>query len=309
MAAGLLAGSVQLFRPDAGLFAAAIGFTMVGYAFIRFRVEDDAVGHFKAVLRQGGIFSFASLVVLLPWAIRNARVFSVFQPLAPIYCNMPGEFVPRGYFAWFRTWADSERYLAPLYWTLGPDKPMDFDYVPPQAFDTESERESVAELFDYYNHPQGIRQDRATATFGEGSDDEESHAAMTPDIDGRFAQIARQRIARAPLRYYVWLPTKRTIALWFVRHAQYYPFEGELFPLDEIDHENHQDFWLPIFFLLTWTYTIVGFTGAWFLWKRGRDARRDAIRWLLLAAFLILPRWIYMATLEHTEPRYVERFS
>jgi hypothetical protein len=74
---------------------------------------------------------------------------------------------------------------------------------------------------------------------------------MTPDIDAGFAQIARQRIVHAPLRYYVWLPIKRAIALWFVPHAQYYPFEGELFPLEERDHENYQDFWLPIFFLLT----------------------------------------------------------
>ena len=128
---------------------------MVGYAFIRLRAgEGNVARHFKAVLRQGGIFSLAFLVVLLPWTIRNACVFHVFQPLAPLYCNMPGEFVPRGYFAWFRTWADSERYIAPLYWRLGPDKPMDFDDVPPQAFDTESERESVAELFDRYNDPQ-----------------------------------------------------------------------------------------------------------------------------------------------------------
>jgi hypothetical protein len=42
-----------------------------------------------------------------------------------------------------------------------------------------------------------------------------------------------------------------------------YPFEGELFPLQEMDHENHHDFWLPIFFLLTWSYTFVGVAGAW----------------------------------------------
>ncbi len=306
---GLLAGGVQLFRPDAGLFAAAIGCIMVVYAFIRLRAgEGDALSQFKAVLRQGGIFSFVFLVVLLPWTIRNACVFHAFQPLAPIYCNMPGEFVPRGYFAWFRTWADSERYLAPLYWRLGPDKPMDFDDVPPEAFDTESERESVAKLFDRYNHPQGIRQDSAKTTVGEGSDDEVSHATMTPDIDAGFAQIARQRIARAPLRYYIWLPIKRAIALWFVPHAQFYRFAGDLFPLDEMDHENHQDLWLPIFFLLTLTYSIAGVAGAWILWKGDRVGGRDAIRWLLLTAFLILPRWIYMATLEHTEPRYLVEF-
>ena len=308
-AAGLLAGGVQLFRPDAGLFAAAIGFTIIGYAFIRLRVrEGNAARHFKAVLREGGIFFFAYLVMLLPWTIRNACVFHVFEPLAPVYCNMPGEFVPKGYFAWFRTWADSERYLAPLYWTLGPDTPMDFDDVPMQAFDTESERESVAKLFDRYNQPQVVGQNSALATVGEGSDDEEEQAAMTPDIDAGFGQIARQRIAYAPLRYYVWLPIKRAIALWFVPHAQYYPFEGELFPLEEMDHENHQDFWLPVFFLLTWSYTIAGVAGAWTLWKANGVARLDAIRWLLLVAFLIVPRWIYMATLEHTEPRYVVEF-
>jgi hypothetical protein len=42
-----------------------------------------------------------------------------------------------------------------------------------------------------------------------------------------------------------------------------YPFEGELFPLQEMDHENHHGFWLPIFFLLTWSYTFVGVAGAW----------------------------------------------
>ena len=75
-----------------------------------------------------------------------------------------------------------------------------------------------------------------------------------------------------------------------------------------MDHENHQDLWLPIF------SSGRGFTPPWVLLEHGvlwithRTARIDAIRWLLLAAFLILPRWIYMATLEHTEPRYVVEF-
>ena len=76
----------------------------------------------------------------------------------------------------------------------------------------------------------------------------------------------------------------------------------------EMDHENHQDLWLPIFFLLTLIYTTLGVAGAWLLWITYRGVRIDAIRWLLLAAFLILPRWIYMATLEHPEPRYVVEF-
>jgi hypothetical protein len=39
-----------------------------------------------------------------------------------------------------------------------------------------------------------------------------------------------------------------------------------------------------------------------------RGPHRHSIRRLLLTAFLILSRGIYMATLEHTEPRYVVEF-
>ena len=87
----------------------------------------------------------------------------------------------------------------------------------------------MAALFERFNHPEGAGQDSASATIGKESDDEESHAAMTPDIDAGFAQISRQRIAHAPLRYHVWLPIKRAIALWFVSHAQYTPSKESCF--------------------------------------------------------------------------------
>ena len=85
------------------------------------------------------------------------------------------------------------------------------------------------------------------------------------------------------------------------------PSRASCFLFEEMDHENHQAFWLPVFFLLTLSYTFAGVAGAWQLWKTDGVARM-AILWLLLAAFLILPRWIYMATLENTEPRYVVEF-
>jgi Dolichyl-phosphate-mannose-protein mannosyltransferase len=307
--AGFLAGAVQLFRPDAGLFAAAVGFALVGHGLIRFRAGDRIVlGLCKSILMHGSVFSCSFVLVLLPWTIRNACVFHVFQPLAPVYCNMPGQFVPKGYFAWFRTWADSERYLKPLYWRLGPDKPMNFDDVPPRAFDTDSERSKVASLFDRYNHPQAPSQTPGILTIKNQLGDDEGHADMTRDIDAGFARLARDRIAREPLRYYFGLPLKRAMALWFVPHAQYYPFEGELFPPDALKDWDNDDFWLLLFSLLTWTYTIVGVAGAWFLWRTDGSARKYAILWLLLATLLILPRWVYMSTLEHTEPRYVVEF-
>ena len=129
---------------------------------------------------------------------------------------------------------------------------------------------------------------------------------MTPDIDAGFAQIARDRIARTATLLF-WLPLKRATALWFVPHAQYYPFRVSCFrPMKWRMGITRTPGCL--FFLLTLTYTILGVAGAWLLWTTYRVPRRDAILWLLLATFLILPRWIYMATLEHTEPRYLVEF-
>ena len=63
---------------------------------------------------------------------------------------------------------------------------------------------------------------------------------MTPEIDAAFARIARERISRSPLRYYLQLPFRRAISIWFDTHSQYYPFEGELTPFEDLDYEIHQ---------------------------------------------------------------------
>ena len=125
---------------------------------------------------------------------------------------------------------------------------------------------------------------------------------MTPDIDAGFAQIARERIAHHPFRYYVWLPLKRAHTLWFDTHSQYYPFEGELLPLDDLDYDIHQQYWLPLFAVLTLIYSLLGILGGYFLWQT-RDF--NSRLWVLLAALMILIRVGFFATLENPESRYV----
>ena len=110
---------------------------------------------------------------------------------------------------------------------------------------------------------------------------------MTPEIDAGFAQLARERIARAPFHYYVWLPMKRAVAMWFDTHSNYYPFEGELFPLEDLDHDTHQHIWLPLFASLVWIHTLLALAGAILLWLKRDGASR---RWLLLAVLMTLPR-------------------
>ena len=124
---------------------------------------------------------------------------------------------------------------------------------------------------------------------------------MTPEIDAGFAQIGQERRARAPLRYYVVLPLKRAMTLWFDTHSQYYPFNGELLPLTDLDYDIHQQYWLPLFAGLTALYSLLGVVGGWLLWH-SRD--HNARRWLLLAALLIFLRLGFFATLENPEPRY-----
>lgn len=169
--AGLLAGLNVFFRPDSGLFAAAVGLTLViaaiwsvarGRSGPSFREkETNPERHRPFALPQsklsravvaGAVFSIAFAVVLAPWTIRNWRVFHQFQPLAPRHGEMPGEFVPRGYQLWVRSWLDDDSYVAPFLWALDTD-PIDIDDVPPSAFDSAAEKDRVAALLDKYNNP------------------------------------------------------------------------------------------------------------------------------------------------------------
>jgi hypothetical protein len=403
---GLLGGLAVLFRPDTGLFAAAVGITL---AITVFRVPTLAglfvrgkdlteVGTLNAVengrrrfalpapsklsrtAAAGTVFSLAFVLVLVPWTIRNARVFHLFQPLAPSHGEMPGEFVPRGYNSWLRTWLDDQRYVQPFLWSLDSD-PIELEDVPPYAFDSAEEKDRVAALLEKYNNPpdstetdanqpqsqtqsgasptpnpspivtplksktssptatpsppsQALKNPTAkppanTNTDEEDSGDENDNSGdqgdeddngdsdqsdqadetdsveMTPEIDAGFAQIARERIARHPIRYYVWLPLKRAHTMWFDTHSQYWPFDGTLLPLEDLDYEHRQHVWLPLFAGLTAVFTLLGLAGGWLLWSSGKSAAR---RWLLLAALAILLRLILFSSMENPEPRYLVEF-
>ena len=99
---------------------------------------------------------------------------------------------------------------------------------------------------------------------------------------------------------------RRAETLWCDTHSQYYPFNGELLPLKDLDYDAHQQYWLPLFAALTALYSLLGVVGGALLWlSRDRNARV----WVLLAALVIFVRLGFFATLENPEPRYtVELF-
>ena len=322
---GLIAGFSVLFRPDSGLFAAAIGVTLVlsGLAAWRHRT----LARVSEPLVSAVLFSLAFCLVLVPWTIRNQRVFHVFQPLAPTHGEMPGEFVPRGYLLWLRTWLDDERYIGPVLWSVD-EHPIHITDFPQRAFDSTEERDRVAALLDKYNNVKKEEEaasdetpsadDESTGDDEENGDSEdepeeqeepaqpeEVNVELTPEIDAGFAQIGQERRARSPFRYYVVLPLKRMRTLWFDTHSQYYPFDGELLPLEDLDYDIHQQYWLPLFAGLTFIYSLLGVIGGWLLWRSRAPGAR---RWLLLTALLIFLRLGFFATLENPEPRYTVEF-
>lgn len=310
--AGLIGGIAVLFRPDSGLFVAAVGGTLVLSLLWKRRL--------KQFLLSAVVLSVAFCLVLVPWTIRNRRVFGVFQPLAPAHCEMPGEFVPRGYLLWLRTWLDDSRYVEPLLWSLD-TRPIQIKDLPDKAFDSKEEKDRVATLLDKYNNqsstdeerePSNNPDDQADEEDNQGEDNvgdeeqqlttpEEFNGEMTAEIDAGFAQLGQERRARSPLRYYIVLPFKRAMTLWCDTHAQYYPFDGELLPLEDLDHDIHQQYWLPLFAALTAVYSLLGLIGGWLLW---RSRSFEGRRWVLLAALLIFVRLGFFATLENPEPRY-----
>ena len=362
--AGLIGGLNVLFRPDSGLFVAAVGLTLGMTGLLRFKKQ------FSGAVLKGAIFSVAFVLILTPWTIRNWRVFHQFQPLAPAHGEMPGEFVPRGYYLWLRTWLDDESYIAPFLWSLDTD-PIDIDDVPSYAFDSPDEQKRVATLLEAYNNerdsdasdsdstsksnasaalqsspppqasstPSTSKSPSTTASNkptpqtnakpnaneaksksdedNEDSDDNSSNEAdqsqsdqnqqveMTPQIDAAFGQLARERIARHPFRFYVLLPLKRAHTMWFDTHSQYWPFVGTLLPFSDLDHEHQQQVWLPLFAALTAVYTLLGLAGVWLLWSSGTF---DARRWLLLIVLAIVLRLILFSSIENPEPRYLVEF-
>lgn len=354
--AGLTGGLATLVRPDSGLFVAAVGFTvvlvgLVGFyrAMIRRGIErplsDALSGSPRQILLRtilsGALLTAGFAFTLTPWAIRNARVFGVFQPIAPSQANMPGEFVPNGYIGWLRTWVDDVKYTELVEFPLDQEQ-IHIENMPDFAFDSPAERERVAELLERYNHPDSgpnnvpqppitpvpeakppdhpEEQSGASPSDSDedpaeeaGSPDDEADTPdepepkppveMTPEVDAGFAELTRERIARNPIRYYVGVPLKRAASMWFDTHSQYYPFQGELLPLSFLDTDLQQQYWLPLFAILTFLYTGLGVMGAWLMW-RDKPSRR----WLLLIALLIVPRLAVLARMENPEPRYVVEY-
>jgi len=271
LGAGFIVGAGTLFRPEAPILLIAAAFVLAGVFFRR--------GNYRRWLWVCLAMALGCLMILSPWAIRNMVTLGEPQFLAPKNSNLPGELVPYGFMAWEKTWLYRVRdcYLAP--WKLN-EESISAEDLPARAFDTPEEKERVAMILEQYNND----------------------LTLTPEEDAAFAQLARERTARHPLRTYVWLPAARAVTIWFTPRIELLPVSGHVFPLAQMREDDPVDQEVTsLFFALNLFYAGLGVWGATLLWRSNRAAR-PAVVFLVL---FILFRTAFLTTLETPEPRYV----
>jgi hypothetical protein len=260
--AGLWTAAGTYMRPDGILVLAALGLGVCG-ALITAKRKSLAMAAGAAVL-------FAALLPLVPWTVRNWKVFQVFQPLASRYANDPGEFVPMGFNRWVKTWMVDYVSVEEIYWNE-PGTAIELNKLPERAFDSRQEYEKTQQLIDRYNERLDI----------------------DPALDADFASLARERIIHNPFRYYAWLPTLRIADMWLRPRTENLPVDTRWWEFSE-----HR---LQSSLVLLWAGLNAGFL---LLAMRGWANYRLGVFALMLVGFIVV-RSLFLGTLENPEPRYV----
>jgi hypothetical protein len=270
---GLLLGLGTLVRPEAPLLGVAAGLVL----FFFWRRRADLLRFARASL----LMALGLILPLLPWATRNWITLHKVQFLASRYAEMPGEFVPRGFFAWTKTWLWRNRDVYTVVWKYD-DQTLSMDDFPAYAFDTPEERERVSQLLDAYNEVN----------------------SATPEFDAVFAQLATERTRRHPLRTWLSVPLHRVFAIWFTPRVELLPLSGHLTPLYQQWDEDRADFVISLgFALLNAAYIILALLG---VLSRARMPRAPgAGLGLAILLVYIVVRTAFLTRLETPEPRYV----
>lgn len=277
------AAYAALLRPDGALLGVALAVPMV-----RALLREPHAHHHKAsvasvkrslIARVGRAklhMGVACLVLALApfaaWTWRNAHVFHVFEPLAPRYATDPGEETWPGWQRWTKTWCLDFVSTYQVYWNMPGDK-LDIDLLPARAFDSPEQRAQTARLFAGY---------------------EANGEELSPLLDAGFAQLARERIAARPLRYYLWLPAGRVLDMAFRPRVENLPID-----LDWWVYAHH---WAETRF--SWFY--VGLNAFYVLLALAGLRLRPRL-WLWMAAYIVL-RCLLLATIESPEARYTLEF-
>jgi 4-amino-4-deoxy-L-arabinose transferase-like glycosyltransferase len=256
-----VAAGIQL-RPDGGIVLAAIGL------FLLWRLWSQPAQRLQ-LFWAGTLVLVISIAPLVPWTVRNWRQFHKFEPLVTRYATDPDEFIPTGFDRWVRSWMADYTSTEDIIWQFG-DTTVDPGLLPSRAFDNQQEREQTQGIFDDYN---------------------KSHV-VGPELDARFEQLAKARIRRHPMRYYVWLPALRITDMWLRPRTETLPLNSRWWEFAD----DTQDSVLA---------TIWGAINLLFIGAAVMGAiRGPRPRFLALMLLFVLLRSAFLGTLENPEPRY-----
>ena len=265
--AGIVVGFGTLVRPETPLVLFAAGLVLVAKWW---RPAD-----WMKLIRAGLLMGLGLLIPLVPWAARNWNTLHDVQFLAPRYSELPGEYTPLGFTAWTNTWMWRFRDVYLTQWKVNEEE-IAIDELPAYAFDSQDERERMADLLDEYNEA----------------------LTIDPPLDQGFREIARERTARHPLRTYVTVPLLRTLTLWFTPRVELVPSSGHLWPLREEWQDDRPDFLVTLgLSVVNIIYIALALAGAWL-------ARRRA-GWALLILSCVVRTLFFVKFVETPEPRYV----
>jgi Dolichyl-phosphate-mannose-protein mannosyltransferase len=250
-------------RPDAGIILIAIGGALL-WRLVRGSQR-------RQTLYAGVVLGLCALLPLAPWTVRNWRVFHEFMPLAPPHANAPDEYYAAGFDRWMRTWLADFASMEDISFRVDTSE-LDIHTLPSRAFDNDEERSRTAELFDRHNE----------------------NVSLTPELDGQFDQLARERIRRNQFRYYLELPLLRTLDLWLRPRTEMLPLDSHWWRWRD---DPHDFTWALVLAAINAGYVGLALVGLARRWRQVRNAG-------VLVGFVVL-RTVILTAITFPEPRYV----
>jgi hypothetical protein len=253
-----------LLRPDGALVAVAFVPVLI-IALIR---KGRLVRIRGGIARMVVICLLLALAPFAAWTWRNWKTFHVFEPLAPRYATDPGEPTQAGWISWVKTWCLDFVSTYQIYWNVPGDN-LDISQLPDRAFDSPQQYSQTAELFRDYNN---------------GGD------VLTPEIDARFGQMARERYGAHPFERHVLLPIGRVLDMWLRPRVENLPIDLDWWVYS---HHYAETRFSWFYAALNAFYLLLGIVG---LCMRPR-------LWPWMLAYLVL-RSLLLLTVEAPEARY-----
>ncbi|MGB8769515.1 MAG: hypothetical protein WCC92_07870, partial [Candidatus Korobacteraceae bacterium] len=115
---------------------------------------------------------------------------------------------------------------------------------------------------------------------------------VDPDLNARFAELANERIKRAPLRYYIWLPVLRIADMWLRPRTEMLPLNTRWW---QYAGDTESCMLATLWGVLNLLFLFAAVMGL---------VRGPRPRYLPLMLLFVLLRSAFLGTLENPEPRY-----